>query len=109
MIPQPRTFRCPNCNEMINDSMQQCRFCSVPLDPGIVAWSAEAQEKANQAYSDASFLKTAAIAMFVLLGLSLIPIIPFVYLGFLGTFIVVLALIIRWQAKFAGLRTSDAA
>jgi Ca2+/Na+ antiporter len=93
---------------MINDSMQQCRFCSVPLDPGIVALSAEAQEKANQAYSDASFLKTAAIAMFVFLGLSLIPFVGFVYWGFLVTFVVVLALLIRWQVKFAGLRTSDA-
>ena len=108
MISQPRTFRCPNCNEMINDSMQQCRFCSVPLDPGIVALTAERQEKANQAYSDASFLKTAAIAMFVFLGLSLIPFVPFVYWGFLATFIVVLVLLIRWQVKFGSLLTSDA-
>ena len=108
MISQPRTFRCPNCNEMINDSMQQCRYCSVPLDPGIVALTAERQEKANQAYSDASFLKTAAIAMFVFLGLSLIPLIPIVYWGFLGTFIVVLVLLIRWQVKFGSLLTNDA-
>lgn len=108
MIAQPRTFRCPNCNEMINDSMQQCRFCSVTLDPGIVALTAERQEKANQAYSDASFLKTAAIAMFAFLGLSLIPIIPLVYWGFLATFVVVLILLIRWQVKFGNLQTSDA-
>lgn len=107
MISKPRTFRCPNCNEMINDSMQQCRFCSVPLDPGIVALTAERQEKANQAYSDASFLKTAAIAMCVFLGLSLIPIVPLVYMGFLVTFIVVLVLLIRWQVKFGSLQTTD--
>lgn len=108
MFSQPRTLRCPNCNEMINDQMQQCRFCSVPLDPGIVALLAERQEKANQAYSDANYLKTAAIAMFVFLGLSLIPFIPLVYWGFLVTFVVVLVLLIRWQLKFGKLLTNDA-
>ena len=108
MQSQSRTFRCPNCNEMINDQMQQCRFCSVPLDPGIVALAAERQEKANQACSDASYLKTAAIAMFVFLSLSLIPFVPLVYWGFLVTFFVVLALLIRWQVKFGSLLTSDA-
>jgi fatty acid desaturase len=93
---------------MINDSMQQCRFCSVPLDPAVVELTAERQEKANQAYSDASFLKTAAIAMLVFVGLSLIPFLPFVYWGFLGIFIVVLILLIRWQVKFGSLLTSDA-
>ena len=33
MLANPRTFRCPNCKEMINDSMTQCRYCSVPVDP----------------------------------------------------------------------------
>ena len=108
MISQPRTFGCPNCNEMINDSMQQCGYCSVPLDPAVVALTADRQEKANQAYSDASFLKTAANAMFVFLGLSLIPFMPFVYWGFLGTFAVVLDLLIRWQVRFGNLLTSDA-
>ena len=107
MFAGPRTFRCPNCNEMINDQMQQCRFCSVPLDPGIVALVAEQQEKANRAYSDASYLKTTAIAMFVFLGLSLIPYVPLVYWAFLVTFFVVLILLIRWQASFGRLITND--
>jgi len=107
MISQPRTFRCPNCGEMINDSMQQCRFCLVPLDPGIVALVAQTQDQANQAYSDASFLRTAVIAMFVFLGLSVVPLVPFVYWGFLVTFIVVIVLLIRWQVRFGGLLTND--
>ena len=107
MLNQPRTFRCPNCNEMINDSMQQCRYCSVPLDPAIVALVAERQEKANQACSDASYLKTASMVMFVFLALSFIPIMPLVRLGFLITFFVVLVLLISWQVKFGSLLTSD--
>jgi len=87
--------------------MRQCRYCSVALDPGVVALIAERQDKANQAYSDASYLRTAAIAMFAFLGLSLVPMIPFVYWGFVVTFVVVLIMLIRWHIKFANLITSD--
>ena len=105
MLANPRTFRCPNCNEMINDSMTQCRYCSVPVDPSVAQLIADRQEKANQAYSDASFLRTAAIAMYVFLGVSLI--IGFAFWGFLVTFVVVIVLLIRWQIRYATLVTDD--
>ncbi|HJT27069.1 MAG TPA: hypothetical protein VJ784_06650 [Pyrinomonadaceae bacterium] len=108
MIANPRTFRCPNCNEMINDSMTQCRYCNVAVDPAVAQLVAERQEKANQSYSDASFLRTAAVAMYVFMGLSFIPILPVVGWGFLVIFIVVLVLLIRWQVKFGSLITNDA-
>ena len=108
MLANPRTFRCPNCNEMINDSMVQCRFCSVPVDPNIAQLIADRQEKANHAYSDASYLRTAAIAMYVFLGLSMIPFIPIVFWGFLGTFVVVVVLLVRWQIRYATLVSDDA-
>ena len=108
MIANPRTFRCPNCNEMINDSMTQCRYCSVPVDPGVATLIAERQEKANQSYSDASFLRTAVVAMYVFMVLSYIPLLPLVGWGFVVTFIVVLVLLIRWQVKFGRLVTNDA-
>lgn len=107
MFAPPRTFRCPNCNEMINDTMNVCRFCSVPVDPGVAALVSERQEKANQACSDASFLRTTALAMFVFLGVSFIPLIPLVYWGFLATFIALAVMLIRWQVKFGSLLTSD--
>ena len=87
--------------------MKECPFCSVALDSGVVALIAERQEKANRAYSDASFLRTAAVAMFVFLGISLIPLLGIVYWGFLFTFVGVLVLLIRWQVKFGSLITSD--
>ena len=108
MIANPRTFRCLNCNEMINDSMTQCRYCSVPVDPVAAQLIAERQEKANQAYSDASYLRTAVVAMYVFMGLSFIPLIPLVGWGFVITFFVVLVLLIRWQVKFGRLVTDDA-
>ena len=107
MFAQPRTFRCPNCKEMINDSMKDCPFCKVPLDPGVVALAAERQEKANRAYNDANFLKIAATSMFVFLGIGLIPLLGFVYYGFILTFVAALVMLIRWQVRFAGLLTDD--
>ena len=108
MLANPRTFRCPNCNEMINDSMVQCRFCSVPVDPNIAQLIADRQEKANSACSDASFLRTAAIAMYVFLGLSMIPFLPVVFFGFVITFVVVVVLLIRWYVRYATLISDDA-
>src|SRR5437588_2553474 len=108
MLSQPQTFPCPNCNEIINDSMQTCRFCSAPVDPQAASAAAENQSRVNRACSDASFLRTAAAAMFVLLALSLVPFISLLtYLGFIITFLVVLVLIIRWQIKFGRLKTND--
>ena len=108
MLANPRTFRCPNCNEMINDSMTTCRYCSVAVDPAVAQLIAERQEKANQAYSDASFLRTAAIAMYVFFGVSLIPLLGFAFWGFLITFVVVIVLLIRWQIRYNSLVTDDA-
>ena len=107
MFAAPRTFRCPNCNEMINDSMTQCRFCSVPVDPGVAQLIADRQEKANKAYSDASYLRTAAIALYVFFGLSMVPLLGFAFWAFLITFVVVIVLLIRWQIRYRGLITDD--
>src|ERR1043165_4595784 len=99
----PRTFRCPNCNEMINDQMTQCRYCSVPVDPGVAELIADRQQKANQAVSDASFLRTATITLWVFVALSFIPFLPFfVELGLVIVGLVTIFLMIRWQAGFSG-------
>jgi hypothetical protein len=92
---------------MINDSMTQCRYCSVPVDPGVAQLIADRQEKANQAYSDASFLRTAAIAMYVFFGLSMVPLLGFAFWGFLITFVVVIVLLIRWRIRYGTLITDD--
>ena len=88
--------------------MTTCRYCSVPVDPAVAQLIAERQEKANQAYSDSSFLRTAAIAMYVFFGVSLIPLLGFAFWGFLITFVVVIVLLIRWQIRYSSLVTDDA-
>lgn len=108
MLSQPKTFPCPNCREIINDSMQTCRYCSTPVDPQAAIAAAETQSRVNSACSDASFLRTAAAALLTLLALSLVPFISFwMFLGFVIIFFVVLILIIRWQIKFGRLQTGD--
>jgi hypothetical protein len=63
---------------MINDSMTQCRYCNVAVDPGWRRLIAERQEKANQSYSDASYLRTAVDRDVCVHGLSFIPYVPLV-------------------------------
>jgi hypothetical protein len=92
---------------MINDQMTECRYCSVPVDPGVAQLIADRQQKANQAVSDASFLRTATIAMWVFLGLSFVPFLPLVEIGFVIVGIVVVVLVIRWQVKFSSLLSND--
>jgi hypothetical protein len=87
--------------------MERCKYCDTYIDKGIARLAAETQKKVNQAYSDASYTKTAAVAMWVFLGLSFIPFLPFVGWGFLITFIVVLVMLIRWQVMFRSVITSD--
>ena len=106
MLSQPQTFPCPNCKEIINDTMERCRYRSAPVDRHAAA--AEIQSKVNRACSDASFLRTTAATMFVLLGLSLLPFISFImYLGSIIIFLAVLVMVILWQVRFGSLQTDD--
>lgn len=108
MFEPTRPFPCPGCTEIISGKMARCKYCHAPVDAGIAEMLAETQGKVNQACSDASYLKAAAVGMWVLLGLCFIPLLPLVGLCFELTFVVVLVLVIRWQLKFNDLNTSDA-
>ena len=112
MTANPRTFRCLNCNEMIDDSMTQCFYCSVRVDPAVAQLVADRQEKANRSYKEVGYLRIAVVAMYVFIVLSYIPFAPFIQiagLGILITFFVAFGLLIRWQGTFGGLVTNDAA
>lgn len=104
---ETQTFPCPNCNEIINDSMQECRFCHAPIDPQAARAAGELQARVNQACSDASYTATAAYVMLAFLLLDLVPFIPLVRVAYLLTFFAVIGMVIRWQVKFGGLRTRD--
>ena len=57
MFVQPQTYPCSNCNEIINDTMEKCPYCSTAVDRQAAAAAAESQNKVNQAVSDASYLR----------------------------------------------------
>jgi hypothetical protein len=104
---ETHTFPCPNCNEIINDSARECRFCRAPIDPVAARAAGELQARVNQACSDASYTASAAYLMFAFLALDLIPFIPFVWLAYLLTFFAVIILVVRWEMRFGQLQTRD--
>lgn len=108
MIANPRTFRCLNCDRMIDDSMTHCRYCNMRVDAGVAQLIAERQKKANQSYSEARYIRIVVIAMYVFIIVSYIPRVWFLGWGIGITFFVAFVLLIRWQRKFGGLVTNDA-
>ena len=108
MFEDVLSFPCPNCREVINDRMKECRFCGTPVDPGIARQVGETQRLANRAFSDAGYVKNAAFLMWGLLGVSMVPFVPWVFWGFFITFLAVIGLTIRWYLKYGNLNTSDA-
>ena len=101
------TLPCPSCNEFINDSMFQCRFCHALIDPRAARAAAELQARVNEACSEASYAASTAYVMFALLLLSVLPFIPLVWVAYLLTFFAVIILVVRWELKYGGLVTRD--
>lgn len=104
---ETHTFPCPNCNEIINDSMRECRFCHATIDPQAARAAGELQARVNEACSEASQAASAAYVMAGLLVLSVLPFIPFVWVAFLLTFFAVIFLVFRWQFMFGDIKTHD--
>ena len=101
-------FECPVCKQTIDASSTQCRFCSAAIDPAAAKAAAEKMARVNQACSDASFLRTMAISIFVFLGVMFIPFMSL--LGVCGYYFLMLAvpiMTVRWWIKFHGIRADD--
>ena len=103
-----RTFRCPNCDKVIDTSMTACRHCSTPIDRNAAEAAADLQEKVNQAGFDASIVKQLGIWMPVSLLVAFLPIIGIVgLLGQVVLFFAVPVFFIRWWIKYSGIQTRD--
>lgn len=103
-------FRCPNCGEFIDTSVHQCRFCGSTVDSSAARAAAETQARADQACSDASFLRTMAITLPVFLLISFIPIVgAFAGWGFLFLLLAVPIMVMRWWIKYRSIQISDSA
>jgi hypothetical protein len=101
-------FPCPNCQETINTSMQQCPFCSAPIDRAAAEQSAAITSQISQACSDASYLK---IMLGILLPFGVIIFFPFLGLAGLVGFVfikyAVPVMTIRWWIKYSRIKTTD--
>jgi hypothetical protein len=101
-------FECPVCKQTIDASSTQCRFCSAVIDPAVAEAATEKMARVNQACSDASFLRTMAIAFLVFIGLMFFPFLGL--LGVAGYYFLMFAvpfMTIRWWIKFHAVRTND--
>jgi len=101
-------FECPACKQTIDASAEKCRYCSATIDPVAAGAAAEKMSKINQACSDASFLRTAAISVLAFIGIMFIPF--FGLLGIVGYYFLLVAvpfLAIRWWVKFGSLQADD--
>jgi hypothetical protein len=101
-------FECPVCKQTIDALATQCRFCSSPIDPVAAQVAAEKMARVNQACSDASFLRTAAISVLAFIGIMFIPF--FGLLRIVGYYFLLVAvpfLAIRWWVKFGRIQADD--
>jgi len=108
MFEPVRVFQCPNCNETIDASAAQCRFCLAPIDAAAASAAAEVMAKVNQACSDASFLKTAGGALLLAFVMMLVPFASMIGRpAFLVLLVAIPAMAIRWWVRFGRVKTDD--
>jgi hypothetical protein len=101
-------FPCPNCKETINTSMQQCSFCSVPIDHAAAEQSAAETSRISSACSDASYLKIMAWSLLTFFVLFIFPFLGLVGLaGFWFLRIAIPVMCIRWWIKYGSIKTDD--
>jgi hypothetical protein len=103
-----QVFPCPNCHETINTSVQECPFCSTPIDRTAAEQSAAATTRISQACSDASYLK---IMLGILIPFGILIFFPFLGLagmvGFVFIKYAVPIMTIRWWIKYGRIKTTD--
>lgn len=58
-----RAFQCPNCQNYINNLMEICKFCSIPLTNDILSASINKEDFINNAYNAANNLRISAGAL----------------------------------------------
>jgi hypothetical protein len=101
-------FECPSCKETIDSEQTRCRFCSTAIDPGVAEKAAKILARVNQACSDASYMRTAAVALLVFFGMMFVPLVSWYGTwGCLILFIAVLVLAVRWWIRFGMIHTDD--
>lgn len=106
---EPTIFECPACKETIDAKAETCRFCGVKVDHESAHKAAALMAKVNQACSDASYMKSTALALPVFFALRFVPFIAAV--GGIGFWVLLVAIPIwalRWLLKYRKIDADDA-
>jgi len=103
-----QVFPCPNCNETINTSMQQCKYCSAPIDHAAAEAAAAETSRISQACSDASYLRIMLGLLLPFFALIFVPLLSLIgAAGFWFLKIAIPVMLIRWWVKFGKIKTID--
>jgi hypothetical protein len=106
---EPTIFECPGCKETIDAKAETCRFCGAKVDRDAALKAAALLSRVNQACSDASYMKSTALALPVFFVLRFIPFLSGLgSLGFTVLLIVIPAWSLRWWLKYRKIETDDA-
>jgi len=101
-------FQCPKCNETIDNTSETCRFCGQAVDYAAAVKAAEVLSKVNQACSDASYMKSCALALPVFFVLRYVPFFAGLGgIGLLGLSIGIPIWALRWWLKYGSLQSDD--
>ena len=102
------TFPCPNCHEFINTDLDNCRYCSAPIDARLADAAIHLQENVNSACNSASLIRNMAGVMWIFFFIGFIPFIKIAgAIGMLVLFILVPITLIHWRVKYGRTQTSD--
>jgi hypothetical protein len=105
----PTIFTCPKCSETIDSSAPACRFCGEKVDPEAAQQAAILLAKINQGCSEASYMKSTALAIPVFFVLRFLPFMALLGLiGFVGLSFVIPFGALRWWFKYGRLTSTDA-
>jgi hypothetical protein len=101
-------FPCPKCNETIDNTAETCRFCGQPVDREAAVEAAQLLSKINQACSDASYMKSCALAVPVFFVLRFVPFAGMLGgIGFLALGIGIPIWALIWWFKYGSIQTND--
>jgi len=106
---EPTIFECPSCRETIDAKAETCRFCGATVDRDAALKAAALLSRVNQACSDASYMKSTALALPVFFVLRFVPF--FGSLGSLGFWVLLVVIpvwALRWWLKYRKIETDDA-
>ena len=103
-----RTFPCPGCRQIIDTTVQSCRFCGVAIDPAAAAMAATLQERVQKAWYWAGVIRRFAMAMPVFFLLSFVPMVAVLGRAYIDlTLLAVPVSLILWSNPFGKLQSPD--